>query len=280
MKTIHVNEIVTRVRAMCMETNVRMSPDLKAELMKCSNTEVSPIGAKILKDLLLNGEVAKAKNMPLCQDTGMVVVFVEIGQSVRIEGGLLTDAIHEGVRQGYEAGYLRKSVVADPLLRGNTKDNTPAIIHIDLVAGETLTIDLAAKGFGSENMSAIAMLKPSDGVQGVKSFVIETIKRAGSNPCPPIIVGVGLGGTMDKAAVLSKKALFRPLGLHHALPHIQALECELLSEINALGIGPGGLGGTTTALGVHIETYPTHIAGLPVAVNINCHASRHLSVVI
>ncbi|RKD28819.1 fumarate hydratase [Thermohalobacter berrensis] len=278
MRKIHVNTIIKKIKNMCIKGNYNLGVDVIESFKKAKEKEESPIGKDILDKLLLNAKIAKENEVPICQDTGMAVFFIEIGQEVYIEGGTLTDAINEGVRQGYKEGYLRKSVVKDPLFRENTNDNTPAIIHYDLVEGDKLKIYFAPKGFGSENMSALKMLKPSDGINGVKEFVLDVVEKAGPNPCPPIVVGVGIGGTMEKAAILAKKALLRDIGTFNKKEHIKNLETELLEEINKLGVGPQGLGGRTTALAVNIETYPTHIAGLPVAVNINCHASRHLMV--
>lgn len=265
---------------MCIEANVDLAPDVTHALNAFLTTEQSPIGRQILTDLIDNVHIAKEKRMPICQDTGMAVLFVEIGQEVHFTGGLVEEALNEGVRQGYRDGFLRKSVVADPLRRVNTKDNTPAIIHYQLTAGSQVKITFAPKGFGSENMSRSKMLTPSEGRQGVVDFVIETADLAGPNACPPIVVGVGIGGTLEKAALLAKKACSRELGTVNPDPYYEALEAELLEKVNALGIGPQGLGGSTTALAVHTEVFPTHIAGLPVVVNINCHAARHLSIVL
>ncbi|MGX8797021.1 fumarate hydratase [Fusibacter sp. JL298sf-3] len=275
MKTICVSEIVEAVEAACIACNKVIDPAVRAAFDKALEQETSPVGQRVIQSLVENAAVAKNREMPICQDTGMIVAFVTVGQSVVVEGGGIEAAINEGVRRGYEKGYLRKSVVADPLLRTNTKDNTPAVVYFEVVEGDCFKIELAAKGFGSENMSKLAMLKPADGVEGVEAFVVETVKAAGPNPCPPIVVGVGLGGTVDKAAQIAKKALLRPLGASNAQAHLAELEERLLEKINALGIGPQGLGGNTTALAVHVEAFPTHIAGLPVVVNINCHASRH-----
>lgn len=275
MKEINVSEITKAVKKMCIDANYYIADDVKNRIEKCSGEEPWPMAKKILDKILANIEIAKNEAMPMCQDTGMACVFVKIGQDVHITGGSLEDAINEGVRQGYSEGYLRKSVVKDPLDRINTKDNTPAVIYYEIVPGDRLKITLAPKGFGSENMSGVKMLKPSDGVEGVKEFVLKAVKEAGPNPCPPIVVGVGIGGTFDKAAYLSKAALIRPLNNRNTDPFYAALEDELLAEINSLGIGPQGFGGKTTALAVNIETFPTHIAGLPVAVNINCHVTRH-----
>ena len=275
MREIHISEIISTVRDLCIESNYYLSSDVKESLCKAKEDETWPLAENVLDQLILNSNIAQKEDMPICQDTGMACVFVEIGQEVHIVGGLLQDAINEGVRRGYDEGFLRKSVVKDPIHRVNTKDNTPAIIYYDIVPGDKIKITVAPKGFGSENMSRIKMLKPSDGLQGVKDFIIETVKLAGPNPCPPIVIGVGIGGTFDKAAYLAKKALIRPLNKRNDEKFYSDLEEELLETINKLGIGPQGFGGKTTALGLNIETYPTHIAGLPVAVNINCHATRH-----
>ena len=275
MREIHISEIISTVRDLCIESNYYLSSDVKEALCNAKENETWPLAENVLDQIILNSDIAKKEDMPICQDTGMACVFVEVGQEVHIVGGLLQDAINEGVRRGYEEGFLRKSVVKDPINRVNTKDNTPAIIYYDIVPGDKIKITVAPKGFGSENMSRIKMLKPSDGLQGVKDFIIETVKLAGPNPCPPIVIGVGIGGTFDKAAYLAKKALIRPLNKRNNEKFYSDLEEELLETINKLGIGPQGFGGKTTALGLNIETYPTHIAGLPVAVNINCHATRH-----
>lgn len=275
MKTISVDKIIEEVERVCIKANYCLGSDVFEALNNALETEVSQVGKNVLTQLLENAHIAKTEGMAMCQDTGMAVLFVELGQEVNIVGGSLTDAINEGVRRGYKKGYLRNSVVADPLKRVNTKDNTPAIIHYDVIEGDTLTITYGAKGFGSENMSALKMLKPSDGVEGVKKFIIETVSNAGPNPCPPIIVGVGIGGTMEKASIMAKKAALRPLNMRSNDEDIKSMEEDLLTQINKLGIGPAGLGGRNTALAVNIETFATHIAGLPVAVNINCHASRH-----
>ncbi|MGF7058448.1 fumarate hydratase [Brassicibacter mesophilus] len=278
MRNIDVKLVIEKVKSMCIEANYQLSDDVTAKLAEAEKTEESPIGKDILNKIILNTEIAKNKRMPICQDTGMAVFFVEIGQEVYIESGSITQAINEGVRLGYSEGFLRKSVVSDPILRTNTKDNTPAIIHYDIVEGDRLKISFAPKGFGSENMGGLKMLKPSDGIDGVKEFVIETVKKAGPNPCPPIVVGVGIGGTMEKACILAKKALFREMNAFSKYHHIKTLEVELLERINRLGIGPQGLGGRTTALAVNVEVFPTHIAGLPVAVNLNCHVARHMEI--
>lgn len=275
MKEIHVSEITKAVRNLCIEANYFLSEDIKQKLEEACNKEDWPFAKEILEKILENADIAKKENMPICQDTGMTCVFIEMGQDVHIVGGSLENAINEGVRQGYIDGYLRKSVVKDPLNRINTKDNTPAIINYEIVTGDELKITVSPKGFGSENMSKIKMLKPSDGIKGVKEFIIEAVKEAGPNPCPPIIVGVGIGGNFEKAAIMAKKSLLRPINERNSNPFYKELEEELLEKINSLGIGPQGFGGRTTALAVNIETYPTHIAGLPVAVNISCHVTRH-----
>ena len=275
MREIHISKIIEAVKELCVEANYYLSDDVRNTLYHAKKSETWPLAENILEQIILNSDIAKNENKPICQDTGMACVFLEIGQDVHIIGGLLEDAINEGVRRGYDEGFLRKSVVKDPINRINTKDNTPAIIYYDIVPGDKIKITVAPKGFGSENMSRIKMLKPSDGLQGVKDFIIETIKLAGPNPCPPIVIGVGIGGTFDKATYLAKKALIRPLNKRNNEKFYSDLEEELLETINKLGMGPQGFGGKTTALGLNIETYPTHIAGLPVAVNINCHATRH-----
>ena len=276
MRTIHTDKIIQSIKEMCIEANLSLSDDMKSRLENAAQTEKTPLGKQILCQLCENMKIAGEDQIPICQDTGMAVVFLNIGQDLHIEGMELHDAVNEGVRQGYEEGYLRKSVVKDPLIRENTKDNTPAIVHIDIVSGDKLEILVAPKGFGSENMSRIFMLKPADGEEGVKNSVLEAVRDAGPNACPPMVVGVGLGGSFEKAAFLAKKALTRNLDKRSEKEHIRKLEEELLEEINQLGIGPGGLGGSTTALGVNIETYPTHIAGMPLAVNICCHVNRHV----
>ena len=275
MRSVDVSIVTRNIKEMCIQANHFLSEDMDIAMKKAVETEEAPLGKQILTQLQENLKIAGEDMIPICQDTGMAVVFIEVGQEVHFEGGSLTDAINEGVRQGYVEGYLRKSVVKDPLIRENTKDNTPAIVHIDIVPGENLEILVAPKGFGSENMSRIFMLKPADGEEGVKKSVIQAVKDAGPNACPPMVVGVGLGGSFEKAAFLAKKALTRNLDTPSDKPHIAKLEKELLEEINQLGIGPGGLGGSTTALGLNIETYPTHIAGMPLAVNICCHVNRH-----
>ncbi len=275
MRIIHTEEIISNIRQMCIEANHMLTPDMQKALECAVADEKSPIGQKVLGQLQDNLQIAQEDTIPICQDTGMAVVFLEIGQDVHFEGGSLTDAINEGVRQGYVDGYLRKSVVKDPLIRENTKDNTPAVIHYDLVPGDKVKITVAPKGFGSENMSRIFMLKPADGIEGVKNAILTAVKDAGPNACPPMVVGVGIGGTFEKCALLAKKALTRPVDERSSIPYVKELEEEMLATINRLGIGPGGLGGSTTALAVNIDTYPTHIAGLPVAVNICCHVNRH-----
>lgn len=276
MKEITVDKIVNAVSQMCIDANCMLNDDIYNAINASIETEKSPISKKILNDLIDNAKIAKQKQMPICQDTGMAVIFVEIGQDVHIKDGLLTDAINEGVRKGYSQGYLRKSVVSDPLERINTNDNTPAIIHYDIVKGDNLKIIVAPKGFGSENMSRVYMLKPSDGIEGIKKAILKTVDEAGSNPCPPMIIGVGIGGNFEYVTLLAKKALLRAVGTHSKKPYIEQLEKELLADINRLGIGAQGFGGTTTALGINIETYPTHIAGLPLAINISCHVTRHI----
>lgn len=276
MRLIHTDLITQNIREMCIEANLVLSEDVKNRIFKAQTCEKSVIGKQILNQLAENMEIAQEEYIPICQDTGMAVVFIEIGQEVHFEGDLIENAINEGIRQGYQEGYLRKSVVKDPILRENTKDNTPGIIHYSITAGDKVKITVAPKGFGSENMSRVIMLKPSDGMEGVMKAVVETVELAGPNACPPMVVGVGIGGTFEKCALLAKKALTRNLEKPSELSHIAKMEQELLDLINQTGIGPGGLGGKTTALGVNIETYPTHIAGLPVAVNICCHVNRHV----
>lgn len=280
MREIDVNIIQKLVAEKCISSNIFIEEDIMNGFKKAKEKESSAVGNMILDMLIKNAEVAKEEGIPLCQDTGMVVAFVEVGQEVHFVNGSITDAINKGIVDGYRDGYLRKSVVEDPLLRNNTKDNSPAIVYYNIVPGDKVKIELMFKGFGSENMSQVKMLKPSDGEEGVFDFVIKAVKDAGPNPCPPIIVGVGIGGTMDKAANLAKYSLIRPIGSRNKLEHLARLEERLLEKINTLGIGPQGLGGVTTALDVHIESYPTHIAGLPVAVNINCHSSRHSTIVL
>lgn len=275
MKTINVNEIIKTVKELSIEANYYLPNDVKEAIEKAEKNEKWPIANNILNKILENSQIASAEKMPICQDTGMACVFIDIGQDVHITGGSLEEAINEGVRQGYAEGFLRKSVVKDPLHRVNTNDNTPALIYYNMVPGDKVKITVAPKGFGSENMSRIAMLKPSDGLEGVKNFVLETVRIAGPNPCPPIVIGIGIGGNFDKVAYLAKKALLRYVNEKNVDEFYGNLEKELLEEVNKIGIGPQGFGGKTTALALNIETYPTHIAGLPVAVNINCHATRH-----
>lgn len=278
MRTIDASKITEAVKNMVIEANYFLPKDVMEALKKARENDDWKLSQDILDKIIENAEVASNERVPMCQDTGMAVIFVKMGQEVVIENGYIEDAINEGVRQGYEEGYLRKSVVKDPLDRVNTKDNTPAIVNYEIVPGDKLTLMVAAKGFGSENMSRLKMLKPSEGLQGVKDFVLETVELAGPNPCPPIVVGVGVGGTFEKVTLLAKKALMRDLDKYNENPFYADLEKELLEEVNALGIGPQGFGGRTTALRVNIEYFPTHIAGLPVAVNINCHATRHKEV--
>lgn len=280
MKNIQVSEIAENIKEMCIEVNHCLSSDMKSLLYQAAEKEESPLGIQILNQLKENLIVAQEEKIPICQDTGMAVVFLEIGQDVHFEGGNLEDAVNEGVREGYREGYLRKSVVKDPLIRENTKDNTPAVIHYSIIPGEQVKITLAPKGFGSENMSRVFMLKPADGIEGVKEAVLTAVQDAGPNACPPMVVGVGIGGTFEKCALMAKQALARPADEESHIPYVKELERELLEKINKLGIGPAGLGGTTTALAVNINTYPTHIAGLPVAVNICCHVNRHITRVI
>lgn len=279
MRIVKSSEITKVVRDMCIKANIYLGEDVVESLKENKEKENSELGKNILNILIKNCEIAKEKQMPICQDTGMAVFFVSIGQDVHVEGKNISDAINEGVKQGYEDGFLRKSVVT-PIDRKNTQDNTPAIIHYDIVEGDKITIEFAPKGFGSENMSKMKMLKPSDGIKGIQKFIIETVKEAGPNPCPPIVVGVGIGGTIEKCAQIAKKSLLRDIGQHNKDENVKNLEIQILKEINNLGIGPQGLGGNTTALAVNIETFPTHIAGLPVVVNINCHAARHKKAII
>lgn len=275
MRTIHVSEITQNIKEMCIEANHFLSQDMDDALKKACVSEKSPLGRQVLNSLQENLQIAGEDMIPICQDTGMAVIFMEIGQEVHFEGGLLEDAINEGVRQGYVEGFLRKSVVKDPLIRENTKDNTPAVIYYEITSGDHIKITVAPKGFGSENMSRVFMLKPADGVDGVKEAILTAVRDAGPNACPPMVVGVGIGGTFEKCALMAKKALTRPVDQRSDIPYIADLEDELLTKINKSGIGPGGLGGSSTALTVNINTYPTHIAGLPVAVNICCHVNRH-----
>ena len=277
MREISCNAIISSIKEMCIQATHYLSDDMKSALYKGVEKEESPLGRQILEQLCENLKIAGEDKIPICQDTGMAVVFVEIGQEVHIVDGGLEDAINEGVRQGYIEGYLRKSVVRDPVERINTNDNTPAIIHYSIVQGDTFKITLAPKGFGSENMSRVMMLKPADGIEGVKKVILETVDLAGPNACPPMVIGVGVGGDFEKCAIMAKHALTREAGEHSDIPYVRALEEEMLDKVNQLGIGPGGLGGTVTAFAVNIETYPTHIAGLPVAVNICCHVNRHVT---
>ena len=276
MRTIDVTDITRNIKEMCIEANHFLTKDMGEAMEHAVQEERAPLGRQILCQLQENLEIAAKDMIPICQDTGMAVVFIEIGQDVHFEGGSLEDAVNEGVRQGYSEGYLRKSVVGDPLIRENTKDNTPAVIHYEMAEGDKVKITVAPKGFGSENMSRVFMLKPADGIDGVKNAIMTAVKDAGPNACPPMVVGVGIGGTFEKCALLAKKALTRPVNEHSGIPYVRELEEEMLEQINKTGIGPGGLGGTTTALAVNINTYPTHIAGLPVAVNICCHVNRHV----
>ncbi len=276
MRTVQVSEITENIKEMCIEANHYLSKDMEAVMERAAETEEAPLGKQILGQLRENLDIAARDMIPICQDTGMAVVFLEIGQDVHLEGGPLEDAVNEGVRQGYTQGYLRKSVVGDPILRENTRDNTPAVIHTRIVAGDKVRIKVAPKGFGSENMSRVFMLKPADGLEGVKNAILTAVKDAGPNACPPMVVGVGVGGTFEKCALMAKEALTREAGSHSSIPWVRELEEEMLEKINSLGIGPGGLGGSTTAFAVNVNTYPTHIAGLPVAVNICCHVNRHV----
>lgn len=275
MRIINTEEITRNIKEMCIEANHYLSADMNEALKEAASEERSPLGRQILGQLKDNLKIAAQDMIPICQDTGMAVIFMEIGQDVHVEGGILTDAVNEGVREGYQEGYLRKSVVGDPIIRENTRDNTPAVIHYNMVRGDRIKITVAPKGFGSENMSRIFMLKPADGIEGVKDAVVLAVKDAGPNACPPMVVGVGIGGTFEKCALMAKAALTRPVNERSEIPYVRDLEKELLDRINQSGIGPGGLGGKTTALAVNINTYPTHIAGLPVAVNICCHVNRH-----
>jgi fumarate hydratase subunit alpha len=276
IRTVNTEDIVKNIKEMCIEANHYLSKDMDKALKDATVSEKSELGKKILNQLQENLKIADEEMIPICQDTGMAVIFLEVGQDVHFEGMAVEDAVNEGVRQGYTEGYLRKSVVGDPIIRENTKDNTPAVIHYSIVPGDKVIITMAPKGFGSENMSRVFMLKPADGIEGVKNAILTAVKDAGPNACPPMVVGVGIGGTFEKCAILAKKALTRPVGEHSAIPYVKELEEEMLEKINRLGIGPGGLGGTTTALAVNVNTYATHIAGLPVAVNICCHVNRHV----
>ena len=275
MRTINVDKVTEAIKEMCISANYFLSSDMETKMKEAREKEESPLGKQILSQLLENLEIAGTDQIPICQDTGMAVVFLEVGQDVHFEGGSLEDAVNEGVRRGYTEGFLRKSVVGDPLVRENTKDNTPAVIHYCIVPGDQVKITVAPKGFGSENMSRIFMLKLADGIEGVKNSILTAVKEAGPNACPPVVVGVGIGGTFEKAALMAKQALIRPAGSYSEIPYVKEMEVELLEKINGLGIGPGGLGGRITALAVNINTYATHIAGLPVAVNMCCHVNRH-----
>ena len=275
MREISVTQITDAVERLCIDANTHLPGDVKCAIARCRACEDGIIAQGVLDKIIENYEIADSENVPICQDTGMACVFLEIGQDVHLVGGDLAQAVDEGVRRGYDKGYLRKSVVADPVRRGNTGDNTPAMLYTEIVPGEQVKITVAPKGFGSENMSAIRMFKPSAGLQGIKDFILETVENAGPNPCPPMVVGVGIGGTFDKAALLAKKALMRPLDVRNPAPYYAQLETEMLEKVNALGIGPQGFGGRTTAIGLNIETMPTHIAGMPCAININCHVTRH-----
>lgn len=277
VRSVNVELLTENIKEMCIQANHFLAPDMDKAVRDAHERETKPLAKQILGQLLENLDIAGEDMIPICQDTGMAVVFLRVGQDVHFEGGSVEDAVNEGVRQGYQEGYLRKSVVGDPLLRVNTKDNTPAIIHYEIVPGDQVEITVAPKGFGSENMSKICMLKPADGVEGVKEAIVNAVKEAGPNACPPVVVGVGIGGTFEKAAILAKKALTREIGVHSELPHVKELEEELLAKINEIGLGPAGLGGDTTALAVNINTYATHIAGLPVAINICCHVNRHIA---
>ena len=276
MREINTDLITKTIEKMCIDANCFLNPDVENAICRGYEKETNTVAKDVLNNIIKNAEIARDEAVPICQDTGMAVVFLKIGQDVHISGGLLCDAVNEGVRRGYKNGYLRKSVVADPVRRGNTGDNTPAIIHTEIVEGDNIEITIAPKGFGSENMSKIYMLKPADGIEGVKKAILDTVETAGPNACPPMVIGVGIGGTFEKCALLAKKALARDLNLHSDIPYVQELEQEMLEKVNDLGIGPGGLGGRVTAIGLNIETYPTHIAGLPVAVNICCHVNRHI----
>lgn len=276
IRSVNTELLTENIKEMCIQANHYLAPDMEKAMREAYDKESKPLAKQILGQLLENLDIAGEDMIPICQDTGMAVVFLKIGQDVHFEGGSVEEAVNEGVRRGYEEGYLRKSVVGDPLLRVNTKDNTPAVIHYEIVPGDQVEITLAPKGFGSENMSKICMLKPADGAEGVKEVILNTVREAGPNACPPVVVGVGIGGTFEKAAILAKKALTREIGTHSPLPHIKEMEEELLAKINEIGLGPAGLGGDTTALAVNINTYATHIAGLPVAVNMCCHVNRHI----
>lgn len=280
MREIQISQITDVVERLCIQANEHLPEDVQCAIRTCRACEDGSIAQGVLDNIIENFEIAERENVPICQDTGMACVFLEIGQDVHFVGGSLYEAVHEGVRRGYQKGYLRKSVVKDPVRRGNTNDNTPAMIYTEIVDGEQVKITVGPKGFGSENMSAIRMFKPSAGIQGIKDFIIETVEAAGPNPCPPMVIGVGIGGTFDKAALLAKKALMRPIDIANEDPYYADLEKEMLEKVNALGIGPQGFGGRTTALGLNIETMPTHIAGMPCAINISCHVTRHKSEVL
>ncbi|MFI3202509.1 MAG: fumarate hydratase [Eubacteriales bacterium] len=276
MREIEISDVSKNIEEMVIEANHFLASDMVQAIKIATEEEVSPLGRQVLSQLQDNLVIAKEDMIPICQDTGMAIIFIEVGQDVHFTGGLIEDAIHDGVRNGYRKGYLRKSVVSDPLIRENTKDNTPAVIHYEIIEGDQVHITVAPKGFGSENMSKVYMLKPSDGIEGVKKVIIETVEEAGPNACPPMVIGVGIGGTFEKCTLMAKKALLRKVGTYSSIPHIQELEKEVLETINRTGIGPGGLGGKTTALALHIDTYPTHIAGLPIGINICCHVNRHV----
>lgn len=280
MRNIHTDTIINTIKEMCIEANLELSSDVEESIILAEKDETHVIGKKILGQLIENMQIAKTEKIPICQDTGMAVVFINIGQDVHIEGIYLEDAIQEGIRRGYNEGFLRKSIVSDPIIRENTKDNTPGVIHYNVISGDKIELIVAPKGFGSENMSRVYMLKPSDGEEGIKNAIIETVKLAGANACPPMIVGVGIGGNLEKCSILAKRALTRNINDHSSINHIRNMEIELKKEINELGIGPGGFGGKNTILAINIESYPTHIAGLPVAINICCHVNRHVSRII
>lgn len=280
MRNIHTDTIINTIKEMCIEANLELSSDVEESIILAEKDETHVIGKKILNQLIENMQIAKTEKIPICQDTGMAVVFINLGQDVHIEGIYLEDAIQEGIRRGYNEGFLRKSIVSDPIIRENTKDNTPGIIHYNVISGDKIELIVAPKGFGSENMSRVYMLKPSDGEEGIKNAIIETVKLAGANACPPMIVGVGIGGNLEKCSILAKRALTRNINDHSNINHIRNMEIELKKEINELGIGPGGFGGKNTILAINIESYPTHIAGLPVAINICCHVNRHISKII
>ena len=275
MRSVDVSIVTRNIKEMCIQANHFLSEDMDIAMKNAVETEEAPLGKQILTQLQENLKIAGEDMIPICQDTGMAVVFINVGQDVHLTGGDITDAINEGVRRGYVEGYLRKSVVSDPILRENTKDNTPGVIHYEIIAGENIEITVAPKGFGSENMSRVCMLKPADGMEGAVNAIVSAVREAGPNACPPVVVGVGIGGTFEKAALMAKQALTRPVGTHSEFPSIKAMEEEVLEKVNNLGIGAAGLGGTVTALAVNINTYPTHIAGLPVAVNMCCHVNRH-----